>query len=175
MSLDKDISYIYEKVFTKAHYDKQSSCNVIKLEDYIHLNLTTKQLNILKKMCKNSGIKLETIEYRSPYVEDEIKKREEAKEAEQEIAKFKVDTLKNPNGRGIKIYNFNKETVDVGYTTVNDKIFRKTVKKYTFKDGSWCFYIKKGGRNICVYDWQITMTDEWAAIEFSRFKKYGAR
>ena len=100
---------------------------------------------------------------------------EEVKEAEQEIAKFKVDTLRNSNGRGIKIYNFNKETVDVGYITVNDKIFRKTVKKYTFKDGSWCFYIKKGGRNICVYDWQITMTDEWAAIEFSRFKKYGAR
>ena len=100
---------------------------------------------------------------------------EEAKEADQEIAKFKVDTLRNSNGRGIKIYNFNKETVDVGYVTVNDKIFRKTVKKYTFKDGSWCFYIKKGGRNICVYDWQITMTDEWAAIEFSRFKKYGAR
>ncbi len=100
---------------------------------------------------------------------------EEAKEAEQEIAKFKVDTLRNPNGRGIKIYNFNKETVDAGYITVNGKIFRKTVKKYTFKDGSWCFYIKKGGRNICIYDWQITMTDEWAAIEFSRFKKYRAR
>ena len=100
---------------------------------------------------------------------------EEVKEAEQEIAKFKVDTLRNSNGRGIKIYNFNKENLDVGYITVNDKIFRKTVKKYTFKDGSWFFYIKKGGRNICVYDWQITMTDEWAAIEFSRFKKYGAR
>ena len=104
-----------------------------------------------------------------------VEEAKESKEAEQEIAKFKVDTLRNPNGRGIKIYNFNKETVDVGYITVNDKIFRKIVKKYTFKDGSWCFYIKKGGRNICVYDWQITMTDEWAAIEFSRFKKYGAR
>ena len=76
MSLDRDISYVYEKVFTKAHYDEQASCNVIKLEDYIHLNLTTKQLNILRKMCKNSGIKLETIEYKNPCIEDEKKFKE---------------------------------------------------------------------------------------------------
>ena len=98
----------------------------------------------------------------------------EVNNSDEEVAKFKVDGMKNNNARCVKIYDFNKEEVKIGYTLINGDEIRKTVKKYTFKDGSWCFYIKHGYRNICVYDWQITMTDEWIKKEFSSFKKYKA-
>ena len=91
-----------------------------------------------------------------------------------EIAKFKVDGTKNNNARTVKIYDFSKEEVKIGYTLINGKEVRKTVKKYTFKNGEWCFYIKHGYQNICVYDWQIIMTDEWMKEEFKNFKKYKA-
>ena len=71
MSLDKDISYVYERIFTKAHYDEFKNKYVITKEDYLPLNLTNKQLNILRKMCKYNGIELENYEYRLPSFEDE--------------------------------------------------------------------------------------------------------
>ena len=89
-----------------------------------------------------------------------------------EIPKFKVDGYKNANAQGVEIYNFSKDEVEIGYTLISGKEIRKTVKKYTFKSGEWCFYIKIGYKNICVYDWQITMTDEWIMEEFNNFKKY---
>lgn len=92
-----------------------------------------------------------------------------------EIPKFKVDGCKNSNARGVVVYDFNKDTVKVGYTLINGKKIVKTVKKYTYKNGEWAFYINVGRNSICVRDYQLTMTDEWIKEEFKNFKKYKAR
>lgn len=71
MELNKDISFIYEKILKKAHYDKRKQKYVISKEDYVPLNLSKKQLNLLREMCKRSGIELENHLYKLPSVEDE--------------------------------------------------------------------------------------------------------
>lgn len=71
MSLNEDLSYIYQKVLTKVHYDKEKNKYIIYKEDYMNLNLTNRQLDLLRKMCQHSKIELENYEYRLPSVEDE--------------------------------------------------------------------------------------------------------
>ena len=116
------------------------------------------------EFTNNSRVSMEEIEKFYEVVENNV--------ITNDIPKYKVDTYKNANAQGVKIYNFNKDEVEIGYTLISGKEIRKTVKKYTFKNGEWCFYIKIGYKNICVYDWQITMTEEWIKEEFKNFKKY---
>ena len=40
-----------------------------------------------------------------------------------------VDGYKNANAQGVKIYNFSKDEVEIGYTLISGKEIRKTVKK----------------------------------------------
>ena len=116
------------------------------------------------EFTNNSRVSMEEIEKFYEVVENNV--------ITNDIPKFKVDAYKNANAQGVKIYNFNKDEVEIGYTLISGKEIRKTVKKYTFKNGEWCFYIKIGYKNLCVYDWLITMTDEWINEEFKNFKKY---
>lgn len=70
MSYEKDLSYVYKEVFSKKRFDSKLNAYVICKEDYLPLNLSTKQLQILKQMCKRQGIILEESPYRLPSVED---------------------------------------------------------------------------------------------------------
>lgn len=105
MSLEADISYVYEKVYSKAHYDETIKGYIIKKENYLPLNLTKKQLNILKKMCRNSNIKLEYEEYRVPSVEDERLFKEYQELKSQIDANPKSSDLNTLEQRRIEIRN----------------------------------------------------------------------
>ena len=95
MSLETDMSYVYENVYLKAHYDDTIKGYVIKKEDYVPLNLSNRQLNILRKMCKHSKIKLEYHDYRLPSVEDE--------KLFQEYNELKDQIESNPNSPDVDI------------------------------------------------------------------------
>lgn len=56
---EQDISYLYDKVISKAKYDEEHKQYMIRRKDYINLNLSKRQMRLLAKMCKNSGIYLE--------------------------------------------------------------------------------------------------------------------
>lgn len=71
MAFDTDVSYIYEKILKNARYDNITKRYLIAKEDYIHLNLSKKQLKLLRMMCNRCGIELEAYDYRLPSVEDE--------------------------------------------------------------------------------------------------------
>lgn len=71
---NKNIGYILDNIISKATYNEQTDMYEIKEEDYIHLNLTSKQKSLLNKMCNKLGIKLEYIPYTKdllPVVENE--------------------------------------------------------------------------------------------------------
>lgn len=63
-------AYLYEKVLSKIHYDKEQQQYIIKLEDYSHLNLSNKQFRTLKRICRKKGIKLEFTNAPIPVIED---------------------------------------------------------------------------------------------------------
>ena len=141
--------------------------------------INNKEVVVVGKSFMNNGKRTwECVEFEDGTrlsVEEVERFYEEVKEVEiKEIPKFKVDGMKNANAIGVKVYDFNKDTVEVGYRLINGKEVRKTVKKYTYKDGSWEFYLRIGYKNICVHDFQLTMTDEFIKEEFSNFKRYKA-
>ena len=53
--------FLQEKVFTKVQYDPLLERFIIHADDYIELNLTTRQLKLLVEMCKESDIVLERL------------------------------------------------------------------------------------------------------------------
>ena len=141
--------------------------------------INNKEVVVVGKSFMNNGKKSwECVEFEdgSRLAVEEVERfYEEVEEAEtKDIPKFKVNGIKNANAIGVKVYDFNKDTVEVGYRLINGKEVRKTVKKYTYKDGSWEFYLRIGYKNICVHDFQLTMTDEFIKEEFSNFKRYKA-
>lgn len=71
MSLDTDISYIYDKILSKALYDKTIQKHIIRKEDYPYLELSRNQMLLLKQICERSGIILEEPDMKLPSVEDE--------------------------------------------------------------------------------------------------------
>ena len=141
--------------------------------------INNKEVVVVGKSFMNNGKRTwECVEFEDGTrlaVEEVERFYEEVKEVEnKDIPKFKVNGIKNANAIGVKVYDFNKDTVEVGYRLINGKEVRKTVKKYTYKDGSWEFYLSIGYKNICVHDFQLTMTDEFIKEEFSNFKRYKA-
>jgi len=71
---NKNVRYILDNIISKARYNEKTNTYEIIEEDYFHLNLTSKQKSLLKKMCDKLGIKLEYTRYRKnllPAVEDE--------------------------------------------------------------------------------------------------------
>ena len=141
--------------------------------------INNKEVVVVGKSFMNNGKRTwECVEFEDGTrlaVEEVERFYEEVKEVEnKDIPKFKVNGIKNANAIGVKVYDFNKDTVEVGYRLINGKEVRKTVKKYTYKDGSWEFYLRIGYKNICVHDFQLTMTDEFIKEEFSNFKRYKA-
>ena len=142
-------------------------------------NINNKEVVIVGKSFMSNGKRTwECVDFEDGTrlsVEEVERFYEEVKEVEnKDIPKFKVNGIKNANAIGVKVYDFNKDTVEVGYRLINGKEVRKTVKKYTYKDGSWEFYLRIGYKNICVHDFQLTMTDEFIKEEFSNFKRYKA-
>ena len=141
--------------------------------------INNKEVVVVGKSFMNNGKRTwECVEFEDGTrlaVEEVERFYEEVKEVEnKDIPKFKVNGIKNANAIGVKVYDFNKDTVEVGYRLINGKEVRKTVKKYTDKDGSWEFYLRIGYKNICIHDFQLTMTDEFIKEEFSNFKRYKA-
>ena len=141
--------------------------------------INNKEVVVVGKSFMNNGKRTwECVEFEDGTrlaVEEVERFYEEVKEVEnKDIPKFKVNGIKNANAIGVKVYDFNKDTVEVGYRLINGKEVRKTVKKYTYKDGSWEFYLRIGYKNICVHDFQLTMTNEFIKEEFSNFKRYKA-
>ena len=61
MQLTKNRLYLLKEVFTKVKYDKLNDRYYIALEDYGFLNLDPPQLILLKNMCKENNIYLETL------------------------------------------------------------------------------------------------------------------
>ena len=112
MSLETDISYVYENAYLKAHYDEVINGYIIKKEDYLPLNLTKRQLNILRKMCRNSKIKLEYEDYRIPGVEDE-----ELFKEYQEIKKL-IDTKPNSS----ELDTLEKRRIEIRNKIVTDNL-----------------------------------------------------
>lgn len=112
MLLDKDISYVYKNVYLKARYDDAIKGYIIKKEDYIHLNLTNRQLQILRTMCKCSNIKLEKYKYHLPSVEDENLFREY-----QDIKRQKDS---NPNSCDIDLLE--KRRIEIRNQIVTDNL-----------------------------------------------------
>lgn len=53
--------FLQEKVFTKVQYDPLLEKFIIRADDYIGLNLTTRQLKLLVEMCKENDIVLERL------------------------------------------------------------------------------------------------------------------
>lgn len=112
MSLENDISYVYENVYQKAQYDDNIKGYIIRQEDYVPLNLTNRQLNVLRKMCKHSNIKLEYYDYRLPSVENETLFREY-----QEIKKQKDSNPNSPD-----IVSLEKRRIEIRNQIVTDNL-----------------------------------------------------
>lgn len=94
MSIDRDLSYVYD-IFNKIiKYDEHLKRYVILKTDYLPLNLSNKQLNILRKMCKRNNVLLENDIYYLPDVEDEA--------LFDEYNKVKRLIDENPNSENIK-------------------------------------------------------------------------
>lgn len=71
---NKNVRYILDNIISKAKYNEETNTYEITEEDYINLNLTSKQKSLLKKMCDKLGIKIEYTRYTKnllPAVEDE--------------------------------------------------------------------------------------------------------
>ena len=71
---NKNVRFILDNIISKAKYNEKTNTYEITEEDYLHLNLTSKQKSLLKKMCDKLGIKLEYTRYTKnllPAVEDE--------------------------------------------------------------------------------------------------------
>ena len=112
MVLDKDLTYVYENVYLKARYDDTIKGYIIKKEDYIDLNLTNRQLQILRTMCKCSNIKLEKYKYRLPSVEDE--------ELFKEYQDIKRQIDANPNSSDIELLE--KRRIEIRNQIVTDNL-----------------------------------------------------
>ena len=61
MSPIEEQYFLQQEVFTKVKYDPVQKRYIIYADDYICLNLTTRQLKILAKMCKENDIVLERL------------------------------------------------------------------------------------------------------------------
>ena len=71
---NENVRFILDNIISKAKYNEKTNTYEIKEEDYLYLNLTSKQKNLLKIMCHNLGIKLEYIPYTKdllPAIENE--------------------------------------------------------------------------------------------------------
>lgn len=105
MSYEKDLSYVYQEVFSKKTFNPKLNAYIIRKEDYLSLNLSTKQLQILKQMCKNQGIILEESPYRLPAIED-IELFKEYNRINQTIISSGISKEKHPlNKKRIDIRN----------------------------------------------------------------------
>lgn len=61
MPITKDELFLLKEVCTKVKYSKLYDKYIIEIYDYIGLNLTTRQMNILSKICEENDIELEKI------------------------------------------------------------------------------------------------------------------
>lgn len=105
MTYEKDLSYIYDLVFTKVKYDPQNKTYILHQEDYIPLKLSTKQFQLLKQMCKRQGILLEDAPSRLPSVEN-LKLFEEYNQINKIILSSGIPKEKHPlNPKRIAIRN----------------------------------------------------------------------
>lgn len=71
MSLESDLSYVYEMLLKIVTYDDTIGGYVIRQKDILSLKLSNKQTKLLKKMCKVQGIYFEKALYKLPSIEDE--------------------------------------------------------------------------------------------------------
>lgn len=60
---NKNVRFILDNIISKAKYNEKNNTYEIKEEDYLYLNLTSKQKNLLKKICHKLGIQLEYTSY----------------------------------------------------------------------------------------------------------------
>lgn len=61
MSLTKNEALLLKEVFTKVRYDEMLERYIIHIDDYLPLNLNMEQIILLRKMCKENDIELETL------------------------------------------------------------------------------------------------------------------
>lgn len=121
MLTEREIQYLYEHVFSKMYYDKINNRYVIRKEDYAHLNLSTKQIVAIKKICKKKGIIFESPSWRLPSVEDEA--------LFQEYNDIKTKIKENPNSKDIESLEKRKIEIRNKIVTDNLKLVRAIINR----------------------------------------------
>lgn len=123
MALTEDEAFLYKEVFTKIKRDPVSKTYIIPVDAYLPLDLNTKQLKLLEKICQDNDIELEKLPKQITYAEGEkllieyhqIKEQIENNPRHQDIATLKDKQLKL------------KERIAMGYMAVVYKLINKKI------------------------------------------------
>lgn len=156
---DKNITYIFENIISKAKYNEQLGKWVIREIDYINLDLSTNQKKLLKRMCENLEIELEYKGYTKdllPCVVDEnlfqqyneIKSKLEFNPTSSELTKQRIEirnkilsdnidfvrSILNRRLDGIKEMEDSDDIYQIGYEILLKYIDSNYLNKDTFKN-----------------------------------------
>lgn len=113
---NKNVRYILDNIISKAKYNEKTNTYEITEEDYLYLNLTSKQKSLLKKMCDKIGIKLEYTRYTKdllPSIENEVLFEE------YNSIKKELETIQNEELR---------EILEQRRISIRNKIFNDNIK-----------------------------------------------
>ena len=156
---DKNITYIFENIISKAKYNEQLGKWEIREIDYINLDLSTNQKKLLKRMCENLEIELEYKGYTRdllPCVVDEdlfqqyneIKYKLELNPTSSELTKQRIEirnkilsnnidfvrSILNRRLDGIKEMDDSDDIYQIGYEILLKYIDNNYLNKDTFKN-----------------------------------------